>query len=88
MDDDDSYFLVGGLRCKARANWNITIGVRQLSKAVQKTVKMRADEDREQAVRRYVEENHLAAAAALIDAPALSPPPPQGRAAGAPLASP
>ena len=51
MDDDDSYFLVGGLRCKARANWNITIGVRQLSKAVQKTVKMRADEDREQAVR-------------------------------------
>ena len=68
MDDDDSYFLVGGLRCKARANWNILIGVRQLPKAMQKTVTMRVDEDREQAVRRFVHEKKHTEAAALIDA--------------------
>ena len=68
MDDDDSYFLVGGLRCKARANWNILIGVRQLPKAMQKTVTMRVDEDREQAVRRFVHDKNHTEAAALIDA--------------------
>ena len=68
MDDDDSYFFVGGLRCKARANWNILIGVRQLPKAMQKTVTMRVDEDREQAVRRFVHDKKHTAAAALIDA--------------------
>ena len=68
MDDDDSYFFVGGLRCKARADWNILIGVRQLPKAMQKTVKMRVDEDREQAVRRFVHDKNHTEAAALIDA--------------------
>ena len=68
MDDDDSYFFVGGLRCKARANWNILIGVRQLPKAMQNTVKMRVDEDREQAVRRFVHDKKHTEAAALIDA--------------------
>ena len=37
MDDDDSLFFVGGLRCKSQANWNVKIGVRQLPKADRQT---------------------------------------------------
>ena len=76
-DEDDATFYVGALRCRAQASWLVKIGVRQLPTALQTSVKMRVGEDREQAVRRCVEQKHLAAAAALIDEPALSPPPPQ-----------
>ena len=66
-EDDDGTFLVGGLRCKAHANWNVKIGVRQLSKASQKTVKMRVGvEDREQAVRRYVQAGERSLGRALM----------------------
>ena len=69
MDDDDSLFFVGGLRCESPANWNVKIGVRQLRKSSQATVKMRVGvEDREQAVRRFVHEKKHTEAAALIDA--------------------
>ena len=69
MDDDDSLFMVGGLRCKSQANWNVKIGVRQLRKSSQATVKMRVGvEDREQAVRRFVHDKNHTEAAALIDA--------------------
>ena len=67
MDDDDGYFLVGGLRCKVRADWLVLIGVGQLPKALQKSVRIRVDEDREQAVRRFVHDKKHTAAAALID---------------------
>ena len=66
--DDDSFFIVGGLRCKARADWLVRIGVGQLPKALQKSVRIRVDEDREQAVRRFVHEKKHTEAAALIDA--------------------
>ena len=45
MDDDDRYFFVGGLRCKTRADWLVLIGVTQLPKALQKSVRIRVDED-------------------------------------------
>ena len=73
-DEDDATFYVGALRCRAQASWLVKIGVRQLPTALQTSVKMRVGEDREQAVRRYVQENNFAAAAALI-----------GAARGAPL---
>ena len=38
-DDDDATFFVGGLRCRGRSNWLILIGVRQLPKASQKSVR-------------------------------------------------
>ena len=57
--DDDSFFTVGGLRCKSQADWLVRIGVGQLPKALQNSVRIRVDEDREQAVRRFVhDKNH------------------------------
>ena len=56
MDDDDSLFMVGGLRCKSQAAWLVRIGAGQLPKSSQATVKIRVGEDREQAVRRFVHE--------------------------------
>ena len=43
-------------------------GVGQLPKALQNSVRIRVDEDREQAVRRFVHEKEHMEAAALIDA--------------------
>ena len=65
--DDDSHFLVGGLRCKSQAAWLVRIGAGQLRKSSRATVKIRVGEDREQAVRRFVHEKKHTAAAALID---------------------
>ena len=47
MDDDDSLFMVGGLRCKSQAAWLVRIGAGQLPKSSQATVKIRVGEDRE-----------------------------------------
>ena len=68
MDDDDSLFIVGGLRCKSQAAWLVRIGAGQLPKSSQATVKIRVGEDREQAVRRFVHDKNHTEAAALIDA--------------------
>ena len=68
MDDDDSLFIVGGLRCKSQAAWLVRIGAGQLRKSSQATVKIRVGEDREQAVRRFVHDKNHTEAAALIDA--------------------
>ena len=52
--DADREFFIGDLGCYAQDDMLIKVGARQLTKKQQFTVRMRVDEDREEAVRRYV----------------------------------
>ena len=68
--DADREFFIGDLGCYAQDDMLIKVGARQLTKKQQFTVRMRVDEDREEAVRRYVrEKNHVEAAALIGELP-------------------
>ena len=68
--DADREFFIGDLRCYTQDDMLIKVGARQLTKKQQFTVRMRVDEDREEAVRRYVrEKNHVEAAALIGELP-------------------